>query len=245
MNYRYWIFSSFVILFSNGALALSCSPTQDRIYAVCDSGVCETFLYVVEVGSYPKCSRRPSIEQLPSWAKEVFEFELRNSELSDGQGVYELVLDGRSWSRSYIFSNADEYRLYYEKAKQKEFALGELNRISGKSKDELEIEWRLKEKKEYRKMIMFKALDWLSLVIAAICLVFSILWFYKWQRSLISLRWAFLAIGIQAVIFTFAFASMSTWSTQLIMSLGIFIPGIWLYQITTFVSLWWSNRVRT
>ena len=245
MNYRFWIFSILVILFSNSALANTCSSTQDRIFAVCDMGVCENFLYVVEVGSNSKCSRRPSIEQLPSWAKEVVEFEVHNSELSGEQGIFELVLDGKSWSNAYIFSNADEYRLYYEKAKKNGFPLGELNRISGKSKEELEIEWRVKEKKAYRKMLVFNTLNWLALAVATICLVYSILWFNKWQRSLISSKWAVLALGMQAVIFTFSFVGMSTWAMPPVMLLGIFIPGIWLYQITTFLSLWWSTRTRT
>ena len=245
MNYRFWIFSILVILFSNSALASTCSSTQDRIFAVCDMGVCENFLYIVEVGSNSNCSRRPSIEQLPSWAKEVVEFEVHNSELSGEQGIFELVLDGKSWSNAYIFSNADEYRLYYEKAKKNGFPMGELNRISGKSKEELEIEWRLKEKKAYRKMLVFNTLNWLALAVATLCLVYSILWFNKWQRSLISLKWAVLALGMQALIFTISFAGMSTWAMPPVMLLGIFIPGIWLYQITTFLSLWWSTRTRT
>lgn len=245
MNYKFWMFSIVVTLFSNGVLALSCLPTQDRIFAVCDMGVCEDFLYVVEVRSYSQCSRRPSIEQAPAWAKEVFEFEIQARELGDEHGVYELVLDGRSFSNTYIFSNVEEYRLYHDKAKKNGNVLGELNRISDKSRDELEAEWMTKEKNEHRKMVFFKILDWLSLVMASLCLVYSILWFHKWQRSLISSKWVVLAIGIQAVIFSVSFASMSAWSMPLVMLLGIFIPGIWLYQITTFVSLWWSNRSRT
>ncbi len=144
-----------------------------------------------------------------------------------------------------MFSNIEEYRLYSERAKQNEYPLGVLNHITGQSTEKLEIEWKLKEKKEYQKMLFFKALDWVSLIIASLCLVYSIIWFYKWQRSLVSLKWVILAVGIQTVIFTIAFASMSTWSMPLIMLLGIFIPGIWLYQIISFINLWWSNRVRT
>ena len=226
-------------------MALSCSPTQDRIFAECDMGDCKGFLYVVEVSSNSRCSRRPSIEQPPVWANDVLEFEIHNSAWSDEKGVYELVLDGRQWSDSYVFSNIEEYRLYSESTKQSEYPLGVLNRIIGQSREELEIEWQLEEKKEYRKMLILKALDWLLLVIASLCLVYSILWFHKWQRSLISIKWVIFAIGIQGVIFTIAFMSMSTWSMLLIMLLGIFIPGIWLYQITTFINLWWSNRPRT
>ncbi len=78
-------------------MALSCSPTQDRIFAECDIGVCKNFLYVIEVSAYSQCSRRPSVEQPPVWAKEIFEFEIHNSEFRDENGVYEIVLDSRQW----------------------------------------------------------------------------------------------------------------------------------------------------
>lgn len=245
MNYRYWILLLFVALFSGHVIALSCSPTQDRIFAVCDMGVCKKFLYIVEVNSYSQCSRRPSIEQSPNWVKEVFEFEIHRGGFSADKGIYELTLQSRLWSKSYLFSNIEEYRRYSEKANHNEYPLGVLTRITGQSLEELETEWKLKSKKEYRKMFILKALDWLSLVIASLCLVYSTLCFYKWQQSVISIKWAILAITIQTLIFTIAFVSVSNWSMPLIAFLGIFIPGIWLYQAATFINLWWSNRNHT
>lgn len=245
MNYRYWVLSIIVILFPSHVMALSCAPTQDRIFAECDMGVCKSFLYVVEAKSYSQCSRRPSIEKSPNWVKDVFEFEIHRSGFGADKGVYELTLQSSLWSKSYIFSNIEEYRLYSEETKQNEYPLAMLNRINDQSLEELETEWKFKSKKEYRKMFTLKALDWLSLLMASLCLVYSILCFYKWQKSLISVKWAILAISIQALIFTITFVGMSTWSMPLIGFLGIFIPGVWLYQATTFINLWWSNKTRT
>ncbi|KNC67529.1 hypothetical protein AC626_10180 [Pseudoalteromonas rubra] len=177
--------------------------------------------------------------------KEIFEFEIRNSEFRGENGVYEMVLRSRLLSNSYMFSNIEEYRLYSEKTKQNEYPRGVLNRIADQSIEKLETEWKLKEKKGYQKMLFFKVLDWILLIVASILLVYSIIWFFKWQRLLISVKWVIFAITIQVAIFTIAFESMSSWSMSLITLLGIFIPGIWLYQITSFINLWWSNRART
>lgn len=245
MNHKFWLLSIFVILFSNDVVALSCTSTQDRVFAECNKGDCKNLLYVVEVSAHSHCSRRPTIEQPPVLVKEIFEFEIRNSEFRGENGVYEMVLRSRLLSNSYMFSNIEEYRLYSEKTKQNEYPRGVLSRIADQSIEKLETEWKLKEKKGYQKMLFFKVLDWILLIVASILLVYSIIWFFKWQRLLISVKWVIFAITIQVAIFTIAFESMSSWSMSLITLLGIFIPGIWLYQITSFINLWWSNRART
>ncbi|KAF7783522.1 hypothetical protein PRUB_a3311 [Pseudoalteromonas rubra] len=245
MNHRLWLLSIFVILFSNDVVALSCASTQDRIFAECDKGDCKNFLYVIEVNAHSQCSRRPTIEQPSALVKEIFEFEIRNSEYRDERGVYEIALRSVLFSNSYMFSNIEEYRLYSERTKQNEYPRGVLSRIADQSIEKLEIEWKLKEKKGYQRMLFFKFLDWFSLILALILLVYSIIWFIKWQRLLVSVKWVIFSISIQVTIFTIAFASMSTWSMSLITLLGIFIPGIWLYQITSFINLWWLNRART
>ena len=242
MKFSNWMLSIAIILFSKDGFALSCHSTQDRIFAACEMGVCEPLLYIIEVRSYSQCSRRPSIEPLPSWAKEVFEFEILSRELANEAGIYELLLDGKLGLSSYVFANAEEYRLFSKSAKLKGQLLGQLNQINGKTKEELELEWRLYESNAFRKLTIFWVLHWLSLAMAALCLIYSILWFHKWQRSVIPLKWVFVAIGIQVAIITVAFASISARVVPLFIMLGIFIPGIWLYQIATVVNFWWSNK---
>lgn len=244
MKYICSIFICCIIFFPCVASSLSCAPTEDRVFAKCEMGICSEFLYVREVSSFFQCSRRPVLENPPFWAKEVFELELDKSEYKTGSGVYELLIESSVWARAYVFSNAEEYRLYSEKARENNHQLGVLTRLSDQSMRELEVDWGAKAKREYKKMLFFKALDWASLAIAFLGLICSILWFNKWQETSVSVRWAFLAVLIQALIFLAAFATTSNWSMPLIALLGVFIPGVWLYQITSFVSSWRSRRRR-
>jgi hypothetical protein len=189
MMFRYFILSA-VIVFSSDLKALSCWPTEDRIFAECGDGICTNFLYVREVQSYDYCSRRPVIEKPPEWAKEVFEFEIQRNNLTSENGVYELLFDSRSM---HILSNAEKYRLYYKELKQNGSSLGTLSKSLSHSIEELKIKWMSEEKKEYQKMLLFKMLDWLILLIASVLLIYSIVWFHKWQKSLLSIKWMYLS----------------------------------------------------
>ncbi len=229
------------MVFSSDLKALSCSSAEDRIFAECSNGSCNNFFYVRELVSYTDCSRRPVIEKPPEWTKEVFEFEIQKNDLTSESGVYELLLESRPWPSSYIFSNAEEYRLYSEKSKKDDSLLGTLSH-SQHSIDELKTEWLLKEKKAYQKMLFFNTLDWLILLIASVLLIYSIIWFHKWHKSLLSSKWFYLSVGVQALILIISFVGIQGWSMPLITILSLFIPGVWLYQIVSVVNSWWYNR---
>lgn len=238
MMFRYFILSA-VIVFSSDLKATSCWPKKERIFAECSDGSCANFLYVREVQSYDYCSRRPVIEKPPEWSKEVFEFEIQRNNFRSESGVYELLLDS---SLMHIISDTEKYRLYSEESKKNGSPLATLSRSSSHSIDELRIEWMLKETKEYQKMLFFKMLDWLILLIASVLLIYSIVWFHKWQKSLLSIKWMYLSISLQVFIFIITFVSIHDWSMPLIAISSVFIPGIWLYQIVSVVNSWWFNR---
>lgn len=239
MVFRYFILLA-VMVFSSGLKATSCWPTKERIFAECSDGSCTNFLYIREIQSYDYCSRRPVIEKPPEWVKEIFEFEIQKNNFRSESGVYELLLDS---SLMRIISDPEKYRLYSERLEKNDRILATLSRSHDHSIDELRIEWMSKEKKEYQKMLFFKTLNWLTLLIASsVLLIYSIIWFHKWQKSLLSIKWVYLSVGVQALIFIISFVGMQGWSMLLIIFLAVFIPGIWLYQIVSVVNSWWYNR---
>lgn len=233
-----------MVWFSTDVQALSCVATQDRIFASCNNGVCDDFLYIREVESYTRCSRRPVIETLPVWGKEVVEFEIKSCDLCAEIGIYELSLRSVAWEDAYPFSNVDEYRVYSEEAGQDRIPPAALKRSTLQSMEELKAEWSLKEKQEYWHMIFLRVLDWVLLLVASALLVLSISWFYRWQKSLVSMKWMILALVIQSLILLIAYISVSEWLWLLIAILGVFIPGIWLFQIVGFISMLRSKRSR-
>jgi hypothetical protein len=233
---------STAMVFSCELNATSCAPTKDRVFAQCNVGICTSFLYVREVTSYSQCSRRPVIEKPPEWAKEVFEFEIQQNKFTAENGVYELLLEGSLWSQSYIFSNAEKYRLYSEDSKKQGRPIATLGLSVSHSIEELRVEWKSKEKKEYKKMVLFKVLDWLSLFVISVLLVYSVIWFHKWQKALLSIKWMYLSISVQLLICVILFVSENIFTMPLVILLTVFIPGLWLYQIVSCVNSWWIKR---
>lgn len=217
--------------FSLQSYALSCSQMHDRVIATCNSGDCQVELYVKEVSAHLTCSRRPTIESVPDWAKGVIEFEIFNRGLSESSAIYELILESRYWSSKNEFSDLSEYILLANDEVRGKFFQRKLNVIDDETVSEITNNWGSKAREEYLINLLWNIGDWLSLAISVVALVFSILWYNKWIIKNNSIRWLFASFLVQSIIMSLVAFSLMGWDGFLISLMGLIIPGVWLYEL--------------
>lgn len=103
--------------------------------------------------------------------------------------------------------------------------------------------WEKKVSEAYLQDLMWRILDWLSLIISVVCLVVSVIWFGRWLSGKAGAITLVSAITFQALIFCAAFYSIFSWSNFMVGFVGLVVPSIWFYQLIQWVSKIYAKRL--
>ena len=233
----------FIILFSLNpypANALSCKPLKDRIIAQCTDAICEQLIFVSDVKSFSKCKRRQKVIEPPTWAKSVIEYELGVHGFSSVTGIYELIISTKFHFPSKGFSKVHEYITAIENngiTPRYKRIVRKMKKIDEASIEPIHQQWKLTEQQQYKHYIFDKITTWFRLAVSFLLLLTSILWFIQWVNGNKKMIWLLLSLTIQSFLMYLSVFSASHLSIfKFILLIGIFIPGIWLFQL---VLIYW------
>lgn len=226
-------------LISYHASASSCKPLNDRIIAQCKGLICEEIIFISDVKSFGSCKRRPIVIDPPQWAKSVIEYEVKTNDLTNVGAIYELVISTRYYLQAKDFRNAQEYiELVEENGGRSRFfnKYRKFQKLNKTSFESIKKQWESKQRDKHFSDILRRLVDWASLIVGSVFLVFSIHWFNQWVNGAKTIKWLLLSFIIQSIIIYLAFNTVFGLSNSRIIMIAIFVPGIWLSQVIIFLS---------
>ncbi|AZZ98611.1 hypothetical protein [Pseudoalteromonas sp. R3] len=215
---------------------------SDRIIGECNSNGCKEILYINEVKASTACSRRPTIITPPSWALKVLEHEVLKYESIESGVIFELTIPIRYWSGKTTFNSYDEYLSYVSDEAKHSYIEPKLKVLTGNSMSSIVEGWEGEVRDAYLRDLMWRTLDWLSLIVSLVCLVVSVIWFGRWLSGKAGAATLVSALTFQALILYAAFYSMSSWSNFMVGLAGVVVPGIWFYQLIQWVLKVYAKR---
>ena len=228
--YLYIIAINF-FMFCMDALSLSCSGYEDKVFIQCENSVCTELFFVKEVYSGGGCGRRPVVDLMTEAVKHISDYEIKFGNIEENSGLYMLALN-RPFGIKFDYS-FEEYRKFRELDLDAKYYFNSLTKMENITANKLELDWREKESIGYRNYILGRIIDWVSLVVAILLLVFSIRCFIKWLHCK-KIKYLIVWFVAQVAIFSSIFY-VNMWAPPMFILVSMVVPIVWLYQIVHFV----------